>query len=1003
MNGTPLQRALVPCVGLLGISRDPRRRPDEEGATGAMATSSVSFSTTEHRAMDNPIRKREAERPRVIIPDNCKDYKDKQTYSISEEYKCKIDDTLNIYVSTQCKSKRCQCCNMWAADTKTIQSAYNMKRIACNLTKNTDCSTANVVYALTCTECSKTYVGETKQQLRKRMSQHRRNIINKIENTHMITHFTEAHGKTIQPRLRVLETMEADATDEARRACEAKWTLALNTVHPWGLNTNIKGYGAITEDTDPVERRQCPWFRYGYERAIPRGRKIHKKRKDPNVRINSNIKAETTITTFLRMGHDLASKYRWLKTKTMNEQRLLAEIAMIECSKIGFTTYQEIASFMAGHHTQERVKTEKPIYIPFLHVNDNANMINPGRLLRTKRLYPANMDRGSLPKTIFALQYETTLGASALNYNKFLKNLDRDEILKISTEPCQCNDTRFTEFVSKQHGHILTGNMNIVENTQLRKLLEKGGTFRQTHDKTSEAASWACIAAIQTYIHRVVRKIYPSACGELYRNMHNEIESLTKKSKKHDSQPGPDDMFKLATKTKRALAHLQKRYVIVPIDKAACNFAIVCPKLYINIMNKELGVTSSNDDTTFEGNEVYRPTDRREEEILDLHAQMTEKFLKQELEDENRCTPILWASPKFHKNPIKFRFIAGAKKASTKQLSVTLANILYLMKGHWERYTKTVSERKGYNCYWPIDHSGQVLKMLRRNKLPDNNKITIADFSTLYTSFEHQLIITHMTTLIKKLFKHANHKYIAIGKSTYYHSETKRKDKSLTEAETIQLMQFLVKNSYVKYAGKIFHQKSGIPMGANYSPVLANLCLAHMEFLYLTQNPGMGKRLNFTTRYIDDILTIGSDAMKEAAKEIYPNTLPLSFDDTTNGTGHYLDLHIDRNARKTSLYDKRKDFSFKVIRYTDSDSNVPRGTGLNTTYSQAIRLARICSEETDFKDSIKEIIIAMYEKGYKKDEMLRTLLGIKKKYPCLMSRHKIRTKRDVALLIDKIF
>ena len=71
-----------------------------------------------------------------------------------------------------------------------------------------------------------------------------------------------------------------------------------------------------------------------------------------------------------------------------------------------------------------------------------------------------------------------------------------------------------------------------------------------------------------------------------------------------------------------------------------------------------------------------------------------------------------------------------------------------------------------------------------------------------------------MTAMIKKLFQHAKHKYIAIGKRAYYHSEEKRKDRSLTEEQTIQLMQFLVKNSYVRYGGKLFHQKSGIPMGA---------------------------------------------------------------------------------------------------------------------------------------------------------------------------------------------
>ena len=83
----------------------------------------------------------------------------------------------------------------------------------------------------------------------------------------------EAHDEVVIPTVRILETMEEDATTDARRNAEAKWTMALNTVYPWGLNTNIKGCGAITDVSDPAERRLCPWFRYRYERPIQRGHK----------------------------------------------------------------------------------------------------------------------------------------------------------------------------------------------------------------------------------------------------------------------------------------------------------------------------------------------------------------------------------------------------------------------------------------------------------------------------------------------------------------------------------------------------------------------------------------------------------------------------------------------------------------------------------------------------------------------------------------------------------
>ena len=184
-------------------------------------------------------------------------------------------------------------------------------------------------------------------------------------------------------------------------------------------------------------------------------------------------------------------------------------------------------------------------------------------------------------------------------------------------------------------------------------------------------------------------------------------------------------------------------------------------------------------------------------------------------------------------------------------------------------------------------------------------------------------------------------------------------------------------------------------MGANYSPVLADICLSHIEYAYMKMHPDQARRLGLTTRYIDDLLSVGTDALKEFAGEIYPDSLPLSFDDTSNGTAHYLDLMIDRNTKTIDLFDKRKDFQFEVIRFTDASSNVPRSMALNVLYSQTIRLARICSNEQDFKRNMKNLAYLMQSKGYAKTEVTRTFCKVRKKYPALFLRHKIKGTRDI--------
>jgi hypothetical protein len=213
------------------------------------------------------------------------------------------------------------------------------------------------------------------------------------------------------------------------------------------------------------------------------------------------------------------------------------------------------------------------------------------------------------------------------------------------------------------------------------------------------------------------------------------------------------------------------------------------------------------------------------------------------------------------------------------------------------------------------------------------------------------------------------------------------------------MLKYLVSNSYVAYAGKIFLQTSGIPMGANYSPVLANLCLAFMEYKYVLANPVMGRRLAYTVRYIDDLLSLGSEALEEAAKDIYPASLPLSFDDTSEGKGHYLDLLIDMNDKSIGLFDKRLEFQFNVIRYTDSESNVPREAGLNVMYSQAVRLARICTAPDDFESSLRDIIRIMNEKGFFDGELIATMEKVRIRYQALLIRQGLRTKREVKRIV----
>ena len=58
------------------------------------------------------------------------------------------------------------------------------------------------------------------------------------------------------------------------------------------------------------------------------------------------------------------------------------------------------------------------------------------------------------------------------------------------------------------------------------------------------------------------------------------------------------------------------------------------------------------------------------------------------------------------------------------------------------------------------------------------------------------------------------------------HSDSKSK---YTEEDIIKMLEFLVDNIFVVFAGKVFQQILGIPMGTNCAPLLADIFLYSYE------------------------------------------------------------------------------------------------------------------------------------------------------------------------------
>ena len=137
------------------------------------------------------------------------------------------------------------------------------------------------------------------------------------------------------------------------------------------------------------------------------------------------------------------------------------------------------------------------------------------------------------------------------------------------------------------------------------------------------------------------------------------------------------------------------------------------------------------------------------------------------------------------------------------------------------------------------------------------------------------------------------------------------------------MLEFLIDNIYVVFAGKVFKQKAGIPMRTNCAPLLADIFLYSYEAEFIHSLPStdrkqLASRFNFTYRYINDVLSINNPEFENYMGQMYPVELEIKNSAKGNTSATYLDLllPIGRDGHLyTSIYDKRDDFNFHITNF----------------------------------------------------------------------------------------
>lgn len=162
--------------------------------------------------------------------------------------------------------------------------------------------------------------------------------------------------------------------------------------------------------------------------------------------------------------------------------------------------------------------------------------------------------------------------------------------------------------------------------------------------------------------------------------------------------------------------------------------------------------------------------------------------------------------------------------------------------------------------------------------------------------------------------------------------------------------EFCLKHNYFTFLDRFYLQLRGTAMGANFSPVYANLTMDCWEEGHIWTNNPFGKNMIFYGRYIDDILLIwdgGPDVFSSFVAHSNANSLGLSFTHALdpNELG-FLDLVLSHDHQTIMSSNHTKPISGNSYLHYSSCHHLWWKNNIPSV--QFNRLRRNCSKVADY-------------------------------------------------------
>ena len=162
-------------------------------------------------------------------------------------------------------------------------------------------------------------------------------------------------------------------------------------------------------------------------------------------------------------------------------------------------------------------------------------------------------------------KYGPTIGQSLFNHNKVLSTITKNHD---GLPVCDCTDN-FPNFVYKPHGHVHTGNLDLIDNTQLRSLMKKGAKFRET----PSCSKYKLDHLYQDAIDKLTTKLagHSKSKSGIFYHWKDIILQEIKLILKQLPSKFPSSQILNRPEVIKYIQYLDDRFVIVQVDKASNN------------------------------------------------------------------------------------------------------------------------------------------------------------------------------------------------------------------------------------------------------------------------------------------------------------------------------------------------------------------------------------------------------------------------------------------------